>query len=241
MWRRVELVCVHHQRLEEKRFILVAMTAAVLAATLMLALRPSIPFGWKDYPIPKLARPGMVPGGSHGTTPRIWLPLPQYIHPFRGELVLKHKNWDGRSISSFAHSPKDNRCEVTITRVGSGGIGPQVWMCAFISEVATCNGAPDVNGDRRTADGGSMTFGDQWVCREAVRSHGCAGAPQGGRRDLSPARSATKESTQSSTPATRCAKDCDHTCGLALEGRITPLVAIGPDSSDFFMCIVETF
>jgi hypothetical protein len=166
MWRLVELVCVHHQRLEGKRFILVAMAAAVLAATLVLALRTAIPafaFGWKDFPIPKLARPGMVPGGSMSATPRIWLPLPQYIHPFRGELVLKHKNWDGRSISSFAHSPKDNRCEVTITRIGSGGIGPQVWMCAFISEVATCNGAPDVNGDRRMADGSNMSFGDQWA------------------------------------------------------------------------------
>jgi hypothetical protein len=61
-------------------------------------------------------------------------------------------------------SPKDNRCEVTITRIGSGGIGPQAWMCAFIWEVATCNGAPDVNADHRMADGSGMSFGDQWAC-----------------------------------------------------------------------------
>jgi hypothetical protein len=164
----LERVCVNHQRLEGKSFLPTATrtgAAAVLAAVLALALLVPIAawaFGWKDYPIPKLARSGVVPGGSMGATPRIWMPLPQYIHPFRGELVLRHKNWDGRSISSFAHSPKDNRCEVTITRIGSGGIGPQAWMCAFISEVATCNGAPDVNGDRRTADGSGMTFGDQW-------------------------------------------------------------------------------
>jgi hypothetical protein len=164
MWRRV--VYVYHQRLEGKRCVFRAIPAVVAAALLLLALRPSIPalaFGWKDYPIPKLARPGVVQGGRMGATPRIWLPLPQYIHPFRGEFVLKHKYWDGHSISSFAHSPKENRCEVTITRIGSGGVGPQAWMCAYISEVATCNGAPDVNGDHRTADGSTMSFGDQFA------------------------------------------------------------------------------
>jgi hypothetical protein len=162
---------VNRQRLNRKPCLLTTtrvIAAAVGVATLVVALLvqekiPALAFGWKDYPIPKLARPGVVPGGRMAATPRIWLPLPQYIHPFRGELVLKHKNWDGHSISSFAHSPKDNRCEVTITRIGSGGIGPQAWMCAFISEVATCNGAPDVNGDHRMADGSGMSFGDQWA------------------------------------------------------------------------------
>jgi hypothetical protein len=37
-----------------------------------------------------------------------------------------------------------------------------VWMCAFISEIASCNGGPDVNGDRRNADGTPMGWGDQW-------------------------------------------------------------------------------
>jgi hypothetical protein len=57
----------------------------------------------------------------------------------------------------------------TITRIGSGGSGPRVWMCAFISETATRNGAPDINGDRCTADGGSMSFGDQWACAGRLR------------------------------------------------------------------------
>jgi hypothetical protein len=111
---------------------------AVVGATLMLALlvQESIPasaFGWKDYAVPQLAKPGVVRGGATGATPKIWIPLPQYLHPFRGQLTLKHKDWDGQNISSFRHSSKDNRCEVTITRIGSGGIGPQAWMCAYIS------------------------------------------------------------------------------------------------------------
>ena len=118
-------------------------------------------FGWNDYPVPRLAKPAVVPGGAIGATPKIWIPLPQYLHPFAGKLVLKQKNWDGASISSFRYSPKDNRCEVTITRIGSGGIGPQAWMCAYISEIAACNGSPDINGDQRKPDGTSLSLGDQ--------------------------------------------------------------------------------
>jgi hypothetical protein len=108
---------------------------AVVGAMLTLALLvqetiPASAFGWNDYPVPRLAKPAIVPGGATGATPKIWIALPQYLHPFRGKLVLKHKNWDGASISSFRYSPKDNRCEVTIARIGSGGIGPRAWMCA---------------------------------------------------------------------------------------------------------------
>jgi hypothetical protein len=139
---------------------------AVAGAMLMLALpvQESISasaFGWNDYPMPKLAKAASVPGGATGATPKIWIPLPQYLHPFRGKLVLKHKNWDGSSISSFRYSPRDNRCEITITRIGSGGIGPQAWMCAYISEIAACNGGPDVNGDQRNADGTPISLGAQ--------------------------------------------------------------------------------
>jgi hypothetical protein len=77
--------------------------------------------------------------------------------------VLTHKYWDGYSISSFRYSPKNNRCEITMTRIGSGGVGPQVWMCAYISEIAACNGSADVNGDQRKADGTRMSWGDQWA------------------------------------------------------------------------------
>jgi hypothetical protein len=141
---------------------------AVVGATFMLALlvQESIPasaFGWNDYPVPQLAKPGLVRGGATGATPKIWIPLPQYLHPFLGQLLLKHKDWDGQNISSFRHSSKDNRCEVTITRIGSGGIGPQAWMCAYISEIAACNGAPDINGDRRKADGTQVSLGEQFA------------------------------------------------------------------------------
>ncbi len=140
---------------------------AVVGAMLMLALlvheelSPASAFGWNDYPVPKLAKSAAVPGGPTGATPRIWIPLAQYLHPFHGKLVLKHKNWDGSSISSFRYSRKDHRCEITITRIGSGGIGPQAWMCAYISEIAACNGGPDINGDQRNADGTRLSFGDQ--------------------------------------------------------------------------------
>jgi hypothetical protein len=136
--------------------------AAVLVLLVCAPLLASA-FGWNDYPVPKLAKPGVVPGGAAGATPKIWIPLPQYLHPFRGQLILKHKYWDGHSISSFRYSPKDNRCEITITRIGSGGIGPQAWMCAFISEIAACNGSPDINGDQRKADGAPLSFGEQWA------------------------------------------------------------------------------
>jgi hypothetical protein len=36
-------------------------------------------------------------------------------------------------------------------------------MCAYISEIAACNGSPDVNGDQRNADGIGMSWGDQWA------------------------------------------------------------------------------
>jgi hypothetical protein len=141
---------------------------AVVGAMLMLALlvEQSIPasaFGWNDYPVPRLAKPGAVAGGATGATPKIWIPLPQYLHPFNGKLVLKHKNWDGQSISSFRYSPKDNRCEITITRIGSGGVGPQAWMCAYISEIAACNGSLDINGDERYADGSPLSLRDQFA------------------------------------------------------------------------------
>jgi hypothetical protein len=142
---------------------------AVVGAMLSLALlvqeesSPALAFGWNDYPVPRLAKPAVVPGGATGATPKIWIPLPQYLHPFRGKLVLKHKNWDGSSISSFRYSPKENRCEITITRIGSGGIGPQAWMCAYISEIAACNGSPDINGDQRNADGTPLSLGAQFA------------------------------------------------------------------------------
>jgi hypothetical protein len=34
-------------------------------------------------------------------------------------------------------------------------------MCAYISEIAACNGGPDINGDRRKADGTSLSLGDE--------------------------------------------------------------------------------
>jgi hypothetical protein len=139
------------------------VSAVLLLALLMLEPLAVSALGWNDYPVPRLAKPGVVPGGSTGATPKIWIPLQQYLHPFRGEFVLKHKYWDGQSISSFRYSPKDNRCEITITRIGSGGIGPQAWMCAYTSEVASCNGSPDVNGNQRKADGTPLSLGDQFA------------------------------------------------------------------------------
>jgi len=130
---------------------------ATVAVAFVALTSAAIAESWNEYPVPKLARPGVAPGGRTGATPKIWIPLPKYLHPFHGELVLKHKDWDG-NISSFAHKPAAHRCVVTITRIGSGGIGPQAWMCAFISEVASCNGAPDVNGDQLNADGSHMSF-----------------------------------------------------------------------------------
>ena len=66
---------------------------AVIGAMFMLALlvQESIPasaFGWKDYALPQLAKPGVVRGGATGATPKIWIPLAQYLHPFRGQLTL---------------------------------------------------------------------------------------------------------------------------------------------------------
>jgi hypothetical protein len=139
------------------------MIRKLLLVLALLAPAETFAFGWNDYPIPQLAKPGVVPGGFAGATPRIWIPLQQYLHPFRGRLIVRHKNWDGHSISSFAYSPKLNQCVVTITRIGSGGIGPQAWMCAFISEIGTCNGGPDVNGSQLNADGTRMTWDDQWA------------------------------------------------------------------------------
>jgi hypothetical protein len=134
----------------------------VLAPLVQEAI-PASPSGWNDLPVPQMAKPAVVPGGATGATPRIWIPLPQYLHPFHGKLVLKHKYWDGRIISSFRYSPKEDLCEITITRIGSGGIGPQAWMCAYISEIASCNGGPDINGNRRNADGTPLSFGDQFA------------------------------------------------------------------------------
>ena len=133
----------------------------VLALLVQEEAIPALAFGWNDYPVPRLAKPAVVLGGAIGATPKIWVPLPQYLHPFAGKLVLKQKNWDGASISSFRYSRKDNRCEITITRIGSGGIGPQAWMCAYISEIAACNGSPDINGNQRKPDGTSLSLGDQ--------------------------------------------------------------------------------
>jgi hypothetical protein len=129
----------------------------------LLAPVETFAFGWNDYPIPEFAKPGAVLGGYAGATPKIWIPLQQYLHPFRGRLIVNHKNWNGRSISSFIYSPKLNQCVVTITRIGSGGIGPQVWMSAFISEIGACNGGPDVNGNQLNADGTRMAWNDQWA------------------------------------------------------------------------------
>jgi hypothetical protein len=141
-----------------------AVAGAMLALALSIqATTPASAFGWNEYPVLLLARSAVMPGGATGATPKIWIPLPQYLHPFHGTLVLKHKIWDGASISSFRYSRKDNRCEVTITRIGSGGIGPQAWMCAYISEIAACNGSPDINGDGRTADSASVSLGDQFA------------------------------------------------------------------------------
>jgi hypothetical protein len=137
---------------------------AVAGAILAVLAQETIPasaFGGDDYPVPRFAKHAVVPGGATGATPKIWIPLQQYLHPFHGKLKLKNKDWDGASISSFRYSAKDNRCEVSITRIGSGGIGPQVWMCAYISEIAACNGSPDINGDRRKDDGTSLSLTEQ--------------------------------------------------------------------------------
>jgi hypothetical protein len=141
---------------------------AIVSAVLLPALLVQEPsaasaVGWNDYPVPRLAKPGVVPAGTTGATPKIWIPLQQYLHTFRGELVLKHKYWDGQSISSFRYSLKANRCEITITRIGSGGIGAQAWMCAFISAVAACTDSTDVNGNHRKADGTPLSLGDQFA------------------------------------------------------------------------------
>ena len=138
----------------------------ILKLPLVIALLvpvEAVAFGWNEYPVPELAKSEVVPGGYTGATPKIWIPLQQYVHPFRGQLILNHKNWDGNSVSSFAYTPKLNRCVITITRIGSGGIGPQAWMCAYISEIAACNGAPDVNGNQLNADGTHMAWSDQWA------------------------------------------------------------------------------
>jgi hypothetical protein len=34
-------------------------------------------------------------------------------------------------------------------------------MCAYISEIAACNGSPDINGDQRQASGAPLSLGDQ--------------------------------------------------------------------------------
>ena len=99
---------------------------------------------------------------------------------------------------------------------------------------------------RRSGASGSPSRGDRaWrlavPCRsatnapmpEAVRPPWTSGA-QRRPADLLSARCRDQiESTQSSTLATRCAKDCDHTCGLRLTGGITPLVPIGPEVLTF--------
>jgi hypothetical protein len=139
------------------------MIRKLLLVVGLLAPVEAFAFGWHDYPVPQLAKPGVVPGGKTAATPKIWIPLPQYLHPFRGRLILKHKDWDGSSISSFAYTPKLKQCVVTITRIGSGGIGPQAWMCAFIAEIGTCNGGPDVNGTGLNADRTRMGLSDQWA------------------------------------------------------------------------------
>jgi hypothetical protein len=139
------------------------MIGKLLLVTAILAPVGAMAIGWNNYPIPQLAKPGVVPRGYTEATPKIWVPLQQYLHPFRGRLILKHKDWDGGSISSFAYSPKLNQCVVTITRIGSGGIGPQAWMCAFIAEIGSCNGGPDVNGTKVNADGTRMGLSDQWA------------------------------------------------------------------------------
>jgi hypothetical protein len=138
------------------------MTRRLLLVLALLAPVEAFAFGWNDYPIPALAKSEVVPGGYTGATPKIWIPLRQYLHPFRGRLILNHKNWDGGSISSFAFTPKVNQCVVTMTRIGSGGIGPQAWMCAYIAEIGSCNGGPDVNGTKLNADGTRMALNDQW-------------------------------------------------------------------------------
>jgi hypothetical protein len=140
----------------------------VVGAMLMFALVvqkaiSASAFGWNEYSVPQLAKLAVMRGGATGATPKIWIPLAQYLHPFHGKLILKQKDWDGQSISSFRYSPKDNRCEVAITRIGSGGIGPQAWMCAYISEIAACNGSPDINGDQRNADGTPLSLADQFA------------------------------------------------------------------------------
>jgi hypothetical protein len=103
----------------------------------LLAPVETFAFGWNNYPIPELAKPGAVLGGYAGATPKIWIPLQQYLHPF----------------SSFIYLPKLNQCVVTITSIGSGGIGPHAWMCAFIAQIGACNGSPDVDGNQLNADG----------------------------------------------------------------------------------------
>ena len=139
-----------------------AVVGAVLVLALLVQERCGVCFrDGTTIPSRSSRRLAVVRGGATGATPKIWIPLPQYLHPFHGKLVLKHKNWDGHSISSFRYSPKENRCEITITRIGSGGVGPQAWMCAYISEIAACNGSPDVNGDQRNADGTPLSLGEQ--------------------------------------------------------------------------------
>jgi hypothetical protein len=86
----------------------------------------------------------------------------------------------------IAHAPKLNQCVLSITRIGSGGVGLQAWMCAFISEIASCNGGPDVNGDRRNADGTPMGWSGgntldgcaiAWTSPACIRLLGAADHP----------------------------------------------------------------
>jgi hypothetical protein len=60
------------------------MFRTLLLALALLAPVETFAFGWNDYPIPRLAKQGVVLGGSTGATPKIWIPLQQYLHPFRG-------------------------------------------------------------------------------------------------------------------------------------------------------------
>src|SRR5258708_40281119 len=90
-WEPFSLVCGGCQIFSGKRSSTMRAIPAVVGATFMLALlvQESIPasaFGWNDYPVPQLAKPGLVRGGDTGATPKIWIPLPQYLHPFRGQL-----------------------------------------------------------------------------------------------------------------------------------------------------------
>jgi hypothetical protein len=48
-------------------------------------------------------------------------------------------------------------------RAGGSDRDRFAWMCAFIAEIGSCNGGPDVNGTKVNADSSRMGLSDQWA------------------------------------------------------------------------------